>query len=81
MKAEPSTAAAIVSPWLTADELARYLKVGRAVIYRAVRKGELKAATVAGKYRFLREWGDDFLERTSMTVRVPIAEVARRESA
>lgn len=50
--------------WLTAADVAEQLKLGIKVIYRAVKRGRLRAARIDGRglYRFRQEWVDAWVE-------------------
>jgi excisionase family DNA binding protein len=41
--------------WLTIDELAEYLKMGRMKLYRMAQDGEIPASKVGNQWRFDRE--------------------------
>jgi hypothetical protein len=62
----------LASPWLTAAELAQYLRVGIKLVYHEAAAGRLRKAVVGGRreLRFRREWGDEFLLRTSEPIEV-----------
>ena len=49
--------------WLTIDELAEYLKMGRTKLYRMAQDGELPASKVGNQWRFDREEIDDWMKR------------------
>lgn len=49
---------------MTVKEIAEYLKLTTATIYKLARSGEIPAAKVASKWRFKKELIDDwFIER------------------
>jgi len=52
------------SPWWDAGRSAAYAQVSKKLIYRAIRRGQLKAARVGGRrqVRLRREWLDAFIE-------------------
>lgn len=58
---------AVQSPWLTVEQAAARVQVGRKVLYAEVRAGRLKAARVGGRreLRFRAEWIDRWLEESS----------------
>ena len=62
---ETQTAQGQRSPWLRAAEASKYLRCGVRGIYRAVAKGELRAARLNGRRDLVmkRAWLDEFLER------------------
>jgi len=41
--------------WLTIDELAEYLKIGRTKLYRLAQQGMIPASKVGNQWRFDRE--------------------------
>ena len=57
--------------WLTVREAADRARCGTKVIYRAVKEGRLRAATVSGRGRgrgallFAPEWVDAWIEETA----------------
>lgn len=63
----------VSSPWLDAGQGARYARVSRKLLYRAVRSGRLKAARVGGKrqVRLRREWLDAFIEGHAAGPKLP----------
>lgn len=48
--------------WLTIDELAEYLKMGRTKLYRLTQAGEIPASKVGTQWRFDREEIDDWMK-------------------
>jgi excisionase family DNA binding protein len=58
------------SPWLTVAESAEIAKVGRKLIYREIKAGRLRAATIGGRrdLRIHRDWIDQWLERSATPV-------------
>ena len=56
---------------LSVNELAGYLGISRAGIYRIVRRGELDPIRVGNRFRFRREDVDDYLERNRATGTAP----------
>jgi excisionase family DNA binding protein len=66
------------TPWLTAKEAAERLRIHRTTLYLEVRAGRCRAARIAGRrsLRFLPEWLDEYLTRT--TDIVPVLPGARR---
>ena len=53
--------------WRTVEQEADRLQVGRKVIYRAVKEGQLKAVRIGGRrdIRLLPEWIDDWLIKSA----------------
>ena len=47
--------------WLTLDELAEYLKLGRTKLYRMAQSDEIPASKVGNQWRFDREEIDDWV--------------------
>jgi excisionase family DNA binding protein len=54
----------VVGPWRTAKQAAAYAQVGTKLIYRAVARGDLRAARIDARrtLRFKTEWIDQWLE-------------------
>jgi len=54
--------------WLTLDELAEYLKLGRTKLYQMAQGGEIPASKVGNQWRFDREEIDAWVrsQRTSV---------------
>ncbi len=48
--------------WLTIDELAGYLKMGRTKLYRMAQDGEIPASKVGNQWRFDREEIDQWMK-------------------
>jgi len=48
--------------WLTMDELAEYLKMGRTKLYRMAQEGEIPASKVGNQWRFDREEIDQWMK-------------------
>jgi excisionase family DNA binding protein len=48
--------------WLTIDELAQYLKMGRTKLYRLAQEGEMPTSKVGGQWRFDREEIDRWMK-------------------
>ncbi|MCK4623216.1 MAG: helix-turn-helix domain-containing protein [Desulfuromonadales bacterium] len=48
--------------WLTLDELAVYLKLGRTKLYRMAQNGEIPASKVGSQWRFDREEIDAWMK-------------------
>ena len=65
---EPTAPAAAPTPWLTAREAAARAKVGIKVIYRAVRRHQLKTVKVSNALRFHPTWVDAWLEAHATVV-------------
>lgn len=59
-------------PWLTTADVEARVQVGRKLIYRAIRRGKLRAAQIDGRgdYRFRRSWVDGWVESCAEPVRV-----------
>jgi len=55
--------------WLTIDELAEYLKMGRTKLYRMAQEGDLPASKVGNQWRFDRDridaWMNDKMSAPS----------------
>lgn len=58
--------------WLTTAEVAERVQVGVKVIYRAVRRGKLRAARIDGRgdWRFKAEWVDAWVESCATPMEV-----------
>ena len=48
--------------WLTIDELAEYLKMGRTKLYRLAQEGKMPTSKVGGQWRFDREEIDRWMK-------------------
>ncbi len=48
--------------WLTIDELAEYLKMGRTKLYRMAQDGDFPASKVGNQWRFDREEIDQWMK-------------------
>ena len=48
--------------WLTIDELADYLKMGRTKLYRMAQEGVIPASKVGNQWRFDREEIDEWMK-------------------
>jgi excisionase family DNA binding protein len=48
--------------WLTIDELADYLKMGRTKLYRMAQKADIPASKVGNQWRFDREEIDEWMK-------------------
>lgn len=48
--------------WLTIDELAEYLKMGRTKLYRMAQEGDIPASKVGNQWRFDREEIDQWMK-------------------
>jgi excisionase family DNA binding protein len=53
--------------WLTVPELAGWFRVGKRSVFRAISRGDLRAARVneRGDLRISRAWALDWVERNS----------------
>lgn len=62
----------VTSPWLTVKEAAARARCGPKVIYREVKAGRLRAATIGNRrdLRILAEWVDAWLTASSTPVEV-----------
>jgi excisionase family DNA binding protein len=49
--------------WLTIDELAEHLKMGRTKLYRMAQDGNIPASKVGNQWRFDRKEIDDWMKR------------------
>ncbi len=49
--------------WLTIEELAEYLKMGRTKLYRLAQEGELPASKIGHQWRFDRDEIDQWMKR------------------
>jgi len=54
--------------WLTIDELAEYLKMGRTKLYRMAQDGEIPASKVGTQWRFNREEIDEWMKSKQPTM-------------
>jgi excisionase family DNA binding protein len=52
-----------IDKWLTLDELANYLKLGRTKLYRMVQSGAIPASRVGHQWRFDRNEIDDWVRK------------------
>jgi excisionase family DNA binding protein len=52
------------SPWMTAEQAAKYLQTGVKVVYRAAARGDLRVVRIGGRrdIRTKVEWLDLFVE-------------------
>jgi excisionase family DNA binding protein len=48
--------------WLTIDELAEYLKLGRTKLYRMAQEALIPASKIGNQWRFDREEIDDWMK-------------------
>lgn len=66
------SAPAVTSPWLTVREAAARARCGPKVIYREVKAGRLRAATIGNRrdLRIFSDWVDDWLTASSTPVDV-----------
>ncbi|MBN1958642.1 MAG: helix-turn-helix domain-containing protein [Desulfuromonadales bacterium] len=48
--------------WLTVDDLAAYLKMGRSKLYGMAQRGEIPASKIGGLWRFDREEIDQWMK-------------------
>ncbi|MEA3230853.1 MAG: helix-turn-helix domain-containing protein [Thermodesulfobacteriota bacterium] len=48
--------------WLTIDELAAYLKMGRTMLYIMAQKGEVSGSKIGSQWRFDREEIDAWIK-------------------
>jgi len=48
--------------WLTIDELADYLKMGRTTLYRMAQKADIPASKIGNQWRFDREEIDEWMK-------------------
>jgi excisionase family DNA binding protein len=48
--------------WLTIDELADYLKMGRTKLYRMAQKADIPASKIGNQWRFDREEIDEWMK-------------------
>lgn len=57
-----------ITDWLTIPEAAALLRTGKRSLYRAVKRGDLRAAEVneRGDLRIARTWLTDWLERRAV---------------
>jgi len=53
-------------PFVTAEELADYLKVTPRTVLRIVERKELPAIRVGRQWRFRREWVDEWLSKNTV---------------
>jgi len=53
--------------WLTIEELAEYLKMGRTKLYRMAQDGDIPASKVGNQWRFDRERIDAWMNETMST--------------
>jgi excisionase family DNA binding protein len=63
-----------IKPFLSVREVADYLDIDYKTVYRLVRKGEIPAVKVGGVYRVRRTELESYLERQSVTGRMPEAQ-------
>ena len=48
--------------WMTVQDVAEYLKLGKTKIYQYVQKGKIPGYKVGGQWRFSREEIDDWIK-------------------
>ena len=48
--------------WLTIEELAEYLKMGRTKLYRMAQEGDIPASKIGNQWRFDREEIDQWMK-------------------
>lgn len=53
--------------WLTIDELADYLKLGRTTLYRMAQDGSIPATKLGNQWRFDRDEIDTWMKRQRPT--------------
>ena len=53
--------------WLTIDELAEYLKMGRTKLYRMAQEREIPASKIGNQWRFDRDEIDDWMKSLRQT--------------
>jgi excisionase family DNA binding protein len=53
---------AITDKWLTIDELAAYLKMGRTKLYTLAQKGNIPGSKIGSQWRFDREEIDAWIK-------------------
>lgn len=61
------------SPWLTVEEARHDVKVGAKLLYRAIQRGDLRAARLGGRsgaIRIHRDWIREWLERAAAPVEI-----------
>lgn len=61
------------SPWLTVEEAKSEVKVGAKLIYRAVKRGDLRAARLGGRsgaIRIHRAWITEWMERSAQPLEI-----------
>jgi excisionase family DNA binding protein len=63
--------------WLTTSDVAAQIQVNVKVVYRAVQRGQLRAATVANGFRFKQEWVDQWVEACATPVNPMAIELMR----
>lgn len=59
----------VVSPWLTSQEAAAYLKISIQVLHREVHAGAIKASRVGNYFRIHKNDLDQFFNRRRGTIR------------
>ena len=52
----------INNKWLTIDELAAYIKMGRTKLYTMAQKGEIPGSKIGSQWRFDREEVDTWIK-------------------
>ena len=71
----------IIDKWLTIDELASYLKMGRTKLYTMAQKGGIPGKKIGNQWRFDREDIDEWIKSgraaESGTTKNPAASVKR----
>ena len=55
-----------VSDWLTVDEVAKELKISKSIVYRIIRKGELKAVDLTDGTEKIAQRGHYRIKRSSL---------------
>jgi len=58
----------VISPMLTANELANYLRVNRSTVYRLLKRGELPGFRIGSEWRFQIEEVNRWLKSRGATL-------------
>ncbi|OGQ23230.1 MAG: hypothetical protein A3I05_04110 [Deltaproteobacteria bacterium RIFCSPLOWO2_02_FULL_44_10] len=58
--------------WMTVKEIAKYLKLSEAMIYKLAQKGEIPAAKIGDAWRFSQTQIDDWLlQKSKKEISIP----------
>lgn len=55
-----------MNEWMTATEVAAYLRCSVAHVRRELRAGEMRSVQLGRSYRIRRQWADSYLEKRAV---------------